>query len=74
MHERMNEQHALLRNPHALSLPRIEDLRSAALEAGAYGAKISGARLGGSIIALVNDEQVYHMLCTIYLSQGETQP
>jgi len=55
--EVMNEQHALLRDLYDVSLPKIEDICSVALEAGAYGAKISGAGMGGSIIALVKDEE-----------------
>jgi galactokinase len=53
--EIMNEQHAMLRDLYDLSLPKIEDICTSALAAGAYGAKISGAGMGGSIIALVKD-------------------
>ncbi len=56
--EVMNDQHIMLRDFYDLSLPELEAICSSALEAGAYGAKISGAGMGGSIIALVkNDEQ-----------------
>jgi len=55
--EIMNEQHQMLRDLYDLSLPRIEDVRDSALAAGAFGAKISGAGMGGSIIALVRDEK-----------------
>lgn len=48
----MNYQHALLRDLYDVSTPRLEDLRSVLLEAGALGAKISGAGMGGAIIAL----------------------
>jgi galactokinase len=53
----MNEQQALLRELYDVSLPKIEDMCTAAIAAGAYGAKISGAGMGGSIIALVKDEE-----------------
>lgn len=53
--EIMNEQHALLRDLYDLSLPKIESICDSARAAGAYGAKISGAGMGGSIIALVKD-------------------
>jgi galactokinase len=66
----MNEQHALLRDLYDLSLPLIEDMFSAALEAGAYGAKISGAGMGGSIIALVEDEESGQMVVDACLSAG----
>jgi len=55
--EVMNEQHSLLRDLYDVSLPELEDICNAALDAGAYGAKISGAGMGGSIIALVKDEK-----------------
>ncbi|RLI45028.1 GHMP kinase [Candidatus Bathyarchaeota archaeon] len=55
--EVMNEQHSLLRDLYDVSLPRLDEICSAALDAGAYGAKISGAGMGGSIIALVKDEE-----------------
>ncbi len=55
--EIMNEQHSLLRDLYDVSLPELEDICNAALDAGAYGAKISGAGMGGSIIALVRDEK-----------------
>ena len=55
--EIMNEQHSLLRDLYDVSLPELEDICNAALEAEAYGAKISGAGMGGSIIALVKDEK-----------------
>lgn len=48
----MNQQHELLRDLYDLSLPQIEKIRDSAIKAGALGAKISGAGLGGSIIAL----------------------
>ena len=54
----MNAQHALLRDLYDLSLPEIEDICSTALEAGSYGAKISGAGMGGSVIALVKDKKM----------------
>lgn len=54
----MNKQHALLRELYDVSLPKIEDMWAAAMAAGAYGAKISGAGMGGSIIALVKDEEI----------------
>lgn len=54
----MNYQHELLRELYEVSTPRLEELRSRLLQSGALGAKISGAGLGGSIIALVRDYSV----------------
>ena len=53
--EIMNEQHRMLRDLYDLSLPRIEEMCAQARAAGAFGAKISGAGMGGSIVALVKD-------------------
>lgn len=54
----MNYQHELLRDLYEVSTPRLEELRNTLLQSGALGAKISGAGLGGSIIALVRDTTV----------------
>ncbi|MCD6088747.1 GHMP kinase, partial [Candidatus Bathyarchaeota archaeon] len=48
----------LLRDLYDVSLPELDEICNAALNAGAYGAKLSGAGMGGSIIALVRDEKV----------------
>lgn len=52
----LNEQHELLRDLYELSIPEVERIRDAALAAGALGVKISGAGMGGSIVALVRNE------------------
>ena len=52
----MNQQHELMRDLYDLSLPELEAIRNATLRAGALGVKISGAGLGGALIALVEDE------------------
>jgi galactokinase len=52
--EIMNYQHELLRDLYKLSIIKLEKIRDAALEAGAYGTKISGAGMGGSLISLVD--------------------
>ena len=68
--EVMNGQHFLLRDLYDVSLPEIEEICSAALEAGAYGAKISGAGMGGSIIALVRDNETGRNVIDACLSVG----
>lgn len=52
--EIMNRQHELLRDLYDVSTPELEEIREAMLKAGAYGVKISGAGLGGALIALVD--------------------
>ncbi len=51
----INYQHELLRDLYDVSLPELERIRDAALRAGALGCKLSGAGLGGSLIALNKD-------------------
>lgn len=53
----LNRQHELLRDLYEVSLPELEKLRNAMLAAGAYGVKISGAGLGGALIALTDEER-----------------
>jgi mevalonate kinase len=48
----MNENHALLASL-GISTPALERIASAARTAGAWGAKLSGAGLGGNVVALV---------------------
>ncbi len=68
--EIMNAQHALLRDLYDVSLPEIERICEAALNAGAYGAKLSGAGMGGSIIALVRNKEIGWKVVEACLSAG----
>ena len=54
----VNYQHLLLRDLYDVSLPEIEEIRYSMLEAGAYGVKISGAGLGGSVIGIVDEKDI----------------
>ncbi len=59
--ELMNGHHAVLRDLLKITVPRIDDMVDAALEAGAYGAKIVGSGGGGSIVVIVepgNEEPI----------------
>lgn len=51
----MNEHHAVLRDYLNITLPRIDKMVDAALEAGALGVKIVGSGRGGSIVALAGE-------------------
>ena len=53
----MTLQHKLLAELYEVSLPRLDKLVEEAIEAGAYGAKLSGAGLGGVVIALAPDRE-----------------
>jgi len=58
--ELMNRNHALLQRL-TVSCPELEALVSAALSAGALGAKLSGGGRGGNMIALVTDGTEDHV-------------
>jgi len=48
----INEHHQVLKNVLKITVPKIDAMIDAALNAGAYGAKIVGSGGGGSIVAL----------------------
>ena len=52
----MNEHHSVLKNRLKITTPKIDNMIEAALEAGAYGAKIVGSGGGGSICAIAPKE------------------
>jgi len=53
--EIVNYQHGLLRDLYEVSHPKLEELRDLALSSGAIGAKLSGAGMGGSVLALARN-------------------
>ncbi|MBS7614298.1 GHMP kinase [Candidatus Bathyarchaeota archaeon] len=66
----MNEQQALLRDLYDVSLPKLDSICQQALDTGAYGAKISGAGMGGSLIALVKNKEVGNKVINACLAIG----
>ena len=48
----MNEHHKVLKESLKITVPKIDEMINAALDAGAYGVKIVGSGGGGSIVAL----------------------
>lgn len=52
----MSAHHQVLKDILQITVPRIDTMISAALDAGAYGAKIVGSGGGGSIVALASQE------------------
>jgi len=66
----MNYQHELLRDLYEVSTPRLEELRNKLLQCGALGAKISGAGLGGSVIALVRDSNIAEAIKKSCIASG----
>jgi galactokinase len=69
----MNYQHLLLRDLYDVSLPSLEKIRESILNANSYGAKISGAGLGGSIIALVDNIEIGQKTLSAALQAGAKQ-
>jgi mevalonate kinase len=68
--ELMNQNHALLQEM-TVSSPKLDDLVSAAINAGAAGAKLSGGGRGGNMIALVEKENA-PVISEALLSAGAT--
>jgi len=68
--EVMTYQHWLLSDLYDVSLPVIDDIVRSALEAGALGAKLSGAGLGGSVVALVDNEDRGKKVLSAMLKAG----
>lgn len=52
----MNAHHRQLKENLGITVPKIDDMISAAIHAGAYGAKIVGSGGGGCIVALCSDQ------------------
>jgi galactokinase len=55
--ENLTKQQTYLRENLQVSIPKLDHLVSAALSAGALGAKLTGAGLGGCIIAYAPDKE-----------------
>lgn len=68
--EIINKQHELLRDLYDVSLPEIEKIIEAAFDAGACCAKISGAGLGGSIIAFTDSKDAIDRIIQEVLAEG----
>jgi mevalonate kinase len=67
--EAMNKNHQLLVEV-GVSSPILEGLVAAALDAGAVGAKLTGAGVGGSVIALLPDLSQQAVLSAALVSAG----
>ncbi|ADN51484.1 galactokinase [Vulcanisaeta distributa] len=66
----MTYQHRLLSEYYDVSLPIIDELVNFLVNEGVYGAKLSGAGLGGSVIALVRDEAMAREILNKVLGRG----
>lgn len=70
--EIVNVQHVFLRDLYEVSHPKLEKMRDAALEAGALGVKISGAGMGGSLLALVKEDEDTSRVERAFMDAGAT--
>ena len=61
----MNEHHSVLKNILKITTPKIDKMIDAALNAGAYGAKIVGSGGGGSICAIAPEENKQRVIDSI---------
>ena len=61
----MNEHHSVLKNILKITTPKIDNMIDAALEAGAYGAKIVGSGGGGSICAISSKQNKQRVIDNI---------
>jgi galactokinase len=67
----MTEHHKILRDLLKITTPKIDAMIDAALEAGAYGAKIVGSGGGGSICAIAPENKEEAVLKAIQKVSGE---
>jgi len=72
--ELMNQSHRSLRDDFAVSCPALDRLTAAALDAGAAGARLTGAGFGGCVVALTSATEADRVLCSLqqkyYAAEG----
>lgn len=69
--------HASLRDDFEVSTPELDLLVRCLLDAGAIGARLTGAGFGGSVVALADDDRAYRMVdraCARYRSETGREP
>ncbi len=69
----MTYQHMLLRDLYEVSLPEIDAIVNAALNAGSLGAKLSGAGLGGAVVALASGHKIAKNVLASMIEAGATK-
>ena len=61
----MTQSHASLRDDYAVSTPELDEIVGIALEAGAKGARLTGAGFGGCAVALCTKESEADVLAAL---------
>lgn len=64
----MNAHHLVLKNILKITVPLIDAMIDAAIEAGAYGGKIVGSGGGGSIVALAPSHKIEKVIAALKVS------
>ena len=73
----LTASHASMRDDFEITVPQIDVAVSAALEAGAYGARMTGGGFGGCVLALIDadrSESVTAAVDRAYAKRGFTAP
>ena len=73
----LTESHASMRDDYEITIPPIDLAVTTALEAGAYGARMTGGGFGGCVLALVPATDVDRMASAVadaYAAHGFTAP
>ncbi|KIJ60360.1 hypothetical protein HYDPIDRAFT_117268 [Hydnomerulius pinastri MD-312] len=66
----MNESQESCANLYECTCPEVDQLTKLALEAGAYGSRVTGAGWGGCTVSLVDDSQVDSFIAKIKANYG----
>ena len=73
----MTASHASLRDDYEVSVPEVDTAVEAALEAGAYGARITGGGFGGCVLALIDSARAHAVGAAVaraYATHGFAEP
>lgn len=57
----LNDSHASMRDDFEITVPAVDSLQTAALDAGALGARMTGGGFGGCVIALVEADDAHRI-------------
>jgi galactokinase len=66
----LSASHASLRDDYAVTVPELDVAAEAAVEAGAYGARMIGGGFGGSVIALVEAAERERVAAAVTAAAG----
>ncbi len=73
----MTESHASMRDDFEITVPEVDTAVTAALDAGAYGARMTGGGFGGCVLALIDAAQASAVASTVaeaFAGAGFTAP